>query len=248
MRFATSDGASLAIFESGPPTGQSVVLVHGLAGSTEISWRSNRVIDALEAAGLRVVSFDLRGHGQSDRGPDLDMRQERLVGDVREVTKTYGDNRALVVGYSLGGSLALLACADGLQAARLVVGGLPTAVLAWTPADAAQCQSLALALRKSSDADPSMRGVVQFFELIDASLPCLAALMDDHHPTVSNWNAVTMPVTVVVGLDDTNAADPAQVVAQLPHAQAKHVPGDHITTPGGEAFVDLVVAEAAACG
>ena len=176
------------------------------------------------------------------------MRQDRLVEDVREVTRTYGGDRALVVGYSLGGSLSLLACADGLQAARLVVGGLPTAVLEWTPADAAQCQSLALALRKSPDADPAMQGVVQFFEMIDASLPNLAALMDDHHPTVTNWNAVTMPVTVVAGLDDTTAADPAQVVARLAHAQAQRVPGDHITAPGSAAFIDLLVAEAVACG
>jgi pimeloyl-ACP methyl ester carboxylesterase len=247
MRFTSSDDAYLAIFEAGPPTGQSVVLVHGLAGSTDVSWRSNGVIDALADAGLRVVSFDLRGHGQSDRRPGLDMSQDRLVADLCEVTKTYGGAHPLVVGYSLGGSLALLACAEGLHAARLVVGGLPTAVLEWTPADATQCQSLALALRKAPDADPAMQGVVEFFELIDACLPALAALMDDHHPTVSNWSAVTIPVTVVAGNGDTNAADPAEVATKLACARALRVPGDHITAPGGAAFVGLVIAESAAC-
>jgi pimeloyl-ACP methyl ester carboxylesterase len=65
---------------------------------------------------FRVVYWDQRGTGKSfdskDRGP-LDV--ERLVGDIRSMvralTERLGVSQIDVVGFSLGASLALLACA-----------------------------------------------------------------------------------------------------------------------------------------
>jgi len=80
-------------------TGRPVVLIHGWPLSGE-SWQEQ--IPALSGAGYRVVAYDRRGFGRSDkpsRGYDYDTLAEDLDGvlselDLRDVT---------LVGFSMGG-------------------------------------------------------------------------------------------------------------------------------------------------
>lgn len=80
-------------------SGRPVVLIHGWPLSAE-SWSEN--IDPLAAAGYRVVAYDRRGFGRSDKpakGYDYDHLADDLAGllealDLRDVT---------LVGFSMGG-------------------------------------------------------------------------------------------------------------------------------------------------
>lgn len=63
VEFSGFPGARLEADAIGSETDPAVLLVHG-AGQTRAVW--GRVADALELAGRRVISFDLRGHGASD--------------------------------------------------------------------------------------------------------------------------------------------------------------------------------------
>ena len=80
-------------------SGRPVVLIHGWPLSGE-SWQDQ--IPALRDAGYRVVAYDRRGFGRSDkpgRGYDYDTLAEDLNGvltelDLRDVT---------LVGFSMGG-------------------------------------------------------------------------------------------------------------------------------------------------
>lgn len=80
-------------------TGRPVILIHGWPLSGE-AWENQ--VPALKSAGFRVLTYDRRGFGRSDKpqsGYDYDTLAEDLAGliqdrDLREVT---------LVGFSMGG-------------------------------------------------------------------------------------------------------------------------------------------------
>lgn len=80
----------------------AVLLLHG-AGQTRGVWSS--IADALEKAGRRVISLDLRGHGGSEWPEDGRYDFEALVEDLRAVLAQLG-SRPVVVASTLGGWIA----------------------------------------------------------------------------------------------------------------------------------------------
>lgn len=103
--FASADGLILAADASGPSEGPSVLLAHG-GGQTRHSW-SGAARD-LAARGWRVITLDLRGHGDSQWSPQGDYRLERFAEDLVCVADQLGGKPALV-GASLGGLAGLYA-------------------------------------------------------------------------------------------------------------------------------------------
>ncbi|MDH3300805.1 MAG: alpha/beta hydrolase [Acidimicrobiia bacterium] len=91
-------------WRGGDPTVAPVVLAHG-GGQTRHAWGSTA--RALAAMGHRVLTIDLRGHGDSDWAPDGDYSVERFVDDAESVLDWIG--RPVVwVGASLGGMTGLI--------------------------------------------------------------------------------------------------------------------------------------------
>jgi pimeloyl-ACP methyl ester carboxylesterase len=102
-----------------------VLLVHGYA-SSHADWATTGWTDALEAAARGWIAPDLRGHGRSEKPwePSAYAVSEH-VGDLARVLDAAGADRADVVGYSLGGELALeFALAHPERVRSLVVGGI----------------------------------------------------------------------------------------------------------------------------
>ncbi len=100
LRVVSADGTSVYAEVFGAK-GPSVVLVHGWTEELGY-WKS--VIDELSQKGLRIVAYDLRGHGRSDEAAGGDYSLERFGEDVEAVLAAClpeGD-RATVVGHSLG--------------------------------------------------------------------------------------------------------------------------------------------------
>lgn len=96
------DGCRLAVEVSGPAHAPCLVLVHSL-GTSRALW------DGLAAAlgdAVRVVRFDLRGHGTS-AVPEGDYTMARLGQDVLSVMDGLGVTRAHVAGCSIGGQVVL---------------------------------------------------------------------------------------------------------------------------------------------
>lgn len=98
-------GARLHVQWLGPPAGRTVVFVHGLVMDNLSSWyftAANRV-----AQRARVLLYDLRGHGKSERTPagysleDMVADLEALLGAARV------EAPVVLVGNSFGGLLAL---------------------------------------------------------------------------------------------------------------------------------------------
>ena len=86
-------------FGSGTP----VVLAHG-GGQTRYSWGGTA--EALARSGHRVVSMDLRGHGDSTWAPDSDYTMDAFRDDALAVADWVGEPVAWV-GASLGGMTGL---------------------------------------------------------------------------------------------------------------------------------------------
>lgn len=85
--------------------GRPIVLAHG-GGQTRHSWGATAA--ALAAAGHRVLSIDLRGHGDSSWAPDGEYAMADFVVDHLAVIDWIGEPVAWV-GASLGGSSGLMA-------------------------------------------------------------------------------------------------------------------------------------------
>jgi len=91
-----SDGAELSVTVSG--TGRDLVLVSGLGG-TAAFW--DPVVPAL-ARRFRVIRFDQRGIGKSERGT-APVSIEQLALDTLVVLENLGSQDALLLGHSTGG-------------------------------------------------------------------------------------------------------------------------------------------------
>lgn len=89
-------------------TGPLVVLVPGM-GDTQDTWRD--VVPGLLAAGCRVVTTDLRGHGASDA--TFTRNGDDATGeDVLTLVESLDAGPAVLVGNSMGGSAVVWAAAQ----------------------------------------------------------------------------------------------------------------------------------------
>jgi pimeloyl-ACP methyl ester carboxylesterase len=79
--------------------GRPVVLIHGWPLSGE-AWMDQ--VPAFEAAGLRVVTYDRRGFGRSDK-PKHGYGYDRLTKDLHAVVDGLGLEDVSLVGFSMGG-------------------------------------------------------------------------------------------------------------------------------------------------
>ncbi len=86
--------------------GQPVVLIHGFAANAELNWRLPGITAEL-AKKYRVVAVDVRGHGKSDKPHEQDAYGVEMVNDVIRLLDHLKIKKAHVVGYSMGGFIAM---------------------------------------------------------------------------------------------------------------------------------------------
>lgn len=94
------------VIGSGPV---DIVLVNGWISNVELAWEHPRPRGFLErlASFSRLINFDKRGTGLSDRGGAMPTFEERMD-DVRTVMDAAGSERAVLMGYSEGGPMCAL--------------------------------------------------------------------------------------------------------------------------------------------
>lgn len=93
--FATSDNTKIYYDEYG--TGENIVFIHG--------WDCNRHFFKKQipvfAEKYHVLSFDLRGHGDSER-TEKGMNLTRFATDVKELIENRGQKNVVLIGWSMG--------------------------------------------------------------------------------------------------------------------------------------------------
>jgi pimeloyl-ACP methyl ester carboxylesterase len=81
------------------------VLAHGLTATRRYVLHGSR---ALERAGFKVISYDARGHGDSDPAPERDAYEyPDLVSDLEAVLDERALDRVVLVGASMGAATTL---------------------------------------------------------------------------------------------------------------------------------------------
>lgn len=119
--WTSPDGLRLAGDAWGDPDAPLVILLHG-GGQTRHAWKNAG--EVLARAGYHAVTFDARGHGDSDwpGGPgEGSYTQDAMVGDLCAIVAACGKRPALV-GASMGGGTSLTAVGeDRVDATALVL-------------------------------------------------------------------------------------------------------------------------------
>ncbi|TMJ52131.1 MAG: alpha/beta hydrolase [Alphaproteobacteria bacterium] len=98
----TPDGLTISAQEWGNPAGPEILFIHGFSQS-HLSWM--RQVGSDLAKEFRIVTYDLRGHGNSDKPLDAARyRDSKAWGDeVQAVIDTAGLKRPVLVGWSYAG-------------------------------------------------------------------------------------------------------------------------------------------------
>lgn len=156
--FATCNNIQIWYRDEGPETGEPILLIMGL-GSQLIAWPQD-FVDDLTGRGYRVIRFDNRDSGLSDKiepaapagEPTLNAAYQLtdMAADTVGLLDHLGIERAHIVGASMGGMIAQTLAIHHPERVRTLCSimsttgapfvGLPTleaaaAVLAQTPAD-----------------------------------------------------------------------------------------------------------------
>jgi DNA-binding SARP family transcriptional activator/pimeloyl-ACP methyl ester carboxylesterase len=121
VRYARSGDLNIAyqVTGDGPI---DVVLVSGFVSHLEKDWEDPRHAHYLERLGSmgRLIRFDKRGTGLSDRPPGLPDLEARMD-DVRAVMDAAGSRRAVLFGYSEGAPMAILFAASYPERTRALI-------------------------------------------------------------------------------------------------------------------------------
>ncbi len=125
--FVQVNGIRLGIEQRGTvrKRGPTLVMLHGFTGSAA-GWGSH--LDTLAAYGLRVIALDLPGHGQSDVPADpqcyaIEYCQQDILASLLKLGVSRGE--ATLLGYSMGGRIALYTAFSGFFRALILESASP---------------------------------------------------------------------------------------------------------------------------
>lgn len=228
-------------------SGPAAVLVHGFASSLQGNWRAPGVVDALVAAGRRVVALDCRGHGRSGKPHEPEAYgRTRMADDVIALIDHLALGVVDLAGYSMGGFISAQLLVRYPERFRSVIlagvgdailgGGLPRA----------RGEAIASALESPDGANAeneTARGFRIFAERSGNDLQALAAIQRGRGGgyDASKLAETRVPVTVLIGEGDTLVAPADGLAAAIPGATLVRVPGDHLTAVGAPQFRDAIV-------
>ncbi|SFK32754.1 alpha/beta fold hydrolase [Streptomyces pini] len=228
--------------DSGMPV---VVLHHGFIADTHTNWVRPGVVEVLTRRGRRVVGIDARGHGRSDKPHDARRYGERAMArDLLDLLDVLGEERAHLVGYSMGAVTALLAAAQDERVTRLVVGGVGAGVVELGGVDTRELppELVVAALLAEDPADVPLRmaGLRIWADEVGADRRALAAQGRAMHQGPTALADVTVPTLVLAGADDPLAARPGVLADALPRARLRTLHGDHLTAVRDPTFAPAI--------
>ena len=239
----SSDGVRIAYIDVAPEgsdLGEPILLIHGFASSHRINWVNPRWVDTLSKAGRRVIAFDNRGHGRSEKLYDpAGYHSDVMARDAANLLDHLSIARADVMGYSMGARIgAFLALAEPGRVRSLVLGGLGAHLV--------EGDGLPLGIAKAMEApslegltDPMQRMFRAFADQNHSDRRALAACIRGSRQTLdeAEVSRIACPVLVAVGTRDEIAGDPHRLAAMFPDGEALEIPGrDHNLAVGDKVY------------
>jgi len=238
MKRFDSDGVDLAYIDEGE--GEPVLLLHGFASKVVTNWVDTQWVRTLRQAGRRVIAFDHRGHGQSEKlyAPEV-YGAPVMAEDARRLLEHLGVARVDIVGYSMGARVAAFFVFKYPERVRSVVfAGLGINMVRGMVGTGPLARALE-APRIEDVTNDTARSFRAFAEQTKSDLKALAACMRGPREkiTVEQLGAIATPVLVAVGSEDVIGGSGADLASLIPNAQFLNIPGrDHMRAVGDERF------------
>ncbi len=248
----TPDGVRIAYDRVG--SGQPLVVIGGAGQFRAVDPGTAELATALAVRGFDAVVHDRPGRGDSGGDPPFGLAGELAA--IRALLDVVG-GRAWLYGSSSGGAIALAAAAELPGVERLLLWEVPL------DAEESTSGAQALAAVRRLVAAGDREGVWRYWTdgmppewftamrtgphwpLFERMAPTLEADAEalawtQSAPRARLWAPVTVPATVLLGTSTfpfmADAAD--SIVAALPHAERREVPGhDHGWEPEAMASV-----------
>jgi pimeloyl-ACP methyl ester carboxylesterase len=248
MRYFNSDGVSIAYIDVPPHEGQGepILLIHGFASNHAVNWVNTLWVKTLTREGYRVIAFDNRGHGESEKLYDPEAYHSyRMAEDARRLMDHLDIERADVMGYSMGARItAHMALASPERMRSVLLGGLGIHLVEGVGlplgiADAMEARSL------DELTDPMQRMFRAFAEQNRCDLKALAACIRGSRQalTKAEVESIALPTLVAVGTKDDVSGSGPELAKLMPNATALDIPGrDHNLAVGDKVHKQGVLA------
>jgi pimeloyl-ACP methyl ester carboxylesterase len=238
-------GIKLSYIDTGPretsvSANLPVLLIHGFASNLMMNWVSTGWVQDLVNSGRRVIAFDNRGHGESEKLYELaDYGAPIMAADAVGLLDHLGITRAHVVGYSMGARIAaFLALSRPDLTASVTFGGLGLNMVRGM----AGTGPIAHALEAASIDDvtnPTARTFRAFAEQTKSDLKALAACIRSARAPITPVMIATISSSalVVVGENDVIGGSAEGLAKLIPNARAVTLPGrEHMKAVGDRLF------------
>lgn len=252
--FFQSDGFNLAYFSqtassqaenSNQSEAETVLLVHGFASNSHINWITSGWFKYLTEAGYNVVSFDNRGHGESDKPHDMESYGSHLMaGDVNALCEHLNLDKVHIMGYSMGARISAFVTSkyqDKLLSVTFAGMGFHLVRGIGNPEPIAR----ALEAEKASDViNPAAKNFRDFAENTKSDLKALAACIRSTRVPVTKeaLAEIKVPALVAVGTTDVIAGKGDKLAELIPGAKYLPIPNrDHMRAVGDIVYKEGVV-------
>jgi len=224
MESFSSDGVEIAFIDEGAAgsRGTPVLLIHGFASNVATNWTATGWVGDLTAKGYRVIGFDNRGHGKSEKLYELAQYGAPLMAeDARRLLDHLSIPKAHVIGYSMGARIAaFLALNHPERVASLVFGGLGINMV-----------------RGMAGTGP----IAHALEAASIDEACIRSARDPI--TAEALGGLSCPVLVAVGETDVVGGSGPDLARLIPGAQAFVIQGrDHMKAVGDRTFKEAIFA------
>lgn len=238
MQSFDSDGVLIAYMDEGE--GEPVLLIHGFASNSQANWIDPRWVRTLTKAGRRVIAYDNRGHGQSEKLYEPDRYgAPQMAQDARRLLDYLGIERIDVLGYSMGARIAaFLVFAHPERVRSVIFGGLGIHMVRGMVGAGPLAAALE-APRLEDVTNDTARSFRVFAEQTKSDLKALAACMRGPREKVpaERLGEIALPVLVAVGSKDVIGGSGAALAELIPNAQFLEITGrDHMRAVGDSKF------------
>jgi pimeloyl-ACP methyl ester carboxylesterase len=255
--FFDSAGVKIRYLDEG--RGDPVILVHGYSTNTEEQWIQSKVLPELSRS-YRVVAFDSRGHGKSDKPHAREQYGPQMAKDIFRLMDHLGIRRAHIVGYSLGAHIV----AQGLtlsphRYATLSMGG-GAGRWDWTVQDTNRAETEAAEMDQGLLSSQILRlwpkdkplptseelRALSSQRLAGKDHIALAAVRrsnQDQVLTAESLARTGVPILAMVGTQDTVQKNVVGLKQQVPSVQLVMIEGaSHGSAPSSPQFISALKA------
>ena len=247
MPFFDSDGVRIHYLERGH--GAPVLMIHGFGCSAEEHWVKTGMVERI-AQRCRVIAYDARGHGHSDKPHDPSMYGfANMRADAVRLLDHLKIARTRMMGYSMGGRITLeVLMRDPQRLTAIVLGGYGEGGQIVTPGQRHRIAAALLAEDPAVIEDVLARRFRRGAERNGKDLRALAACIGAEETTdaesaldYDTLRRASSPVLIATGDKDTIAGDPRPLAGWFRDARVMVLDGaDHVTVPTDPRFHQAV--------